>query len=121
MFLGALEVALDRRLEDELVGSSFIATVVAICALAFVLMIPWEMHRRNPAIDVRMLATRQFGKNFLAIMATGADPLGDPHADLPQLVQQDFSYTATWAGLVLSPGGIVTMLMIFVVDVCQPM
>src|SRR6202008_3445151 len=30
-------------------------------------------------------------------------------------VQQNCGYTATWAGLVLSPGGIVTMLMMFVV------
>ena len=30
-------------------------------------------------------------------------------------MQQDFGYTATWAGLVLSPGGIVTMVMMFVV------
>jgi DHA2 family multidrug resistance protein len=34
---------------------------------------------------------------------------------MPQLVQQEFGYTATWAGLVLSPGGIVTMLMMFAV------
>jgi DHA2 family multidrug resistance protein len=30
-------------------------------------------------------------------------------------VQQDFGYTATWAGLVLSPGGFVLMIMMFVV------
>src|SRR5258708_8282495 len=34
---------------------------------------------------------------------------------LRQLVQQDFGYTATWAGLVLSPGGAVTFVMMFVV------
>jgi DHA2 family multidrug resistance protein len=33
---------------------------------------------------------------------------------LPRLVQEDFGYTATWAGLVLSPGGFVTMVMMFV-------
>jgi DHA2 family multidrug resistance protein len=113
-FLGALEVALDRGLEDDWFGSSFITTVVAICALAFVLMIPWELRRRNPAIDVRMLATRQFGASFLVMLATGAILLATTQF-LPQLVQQDFGYTATWAGLVLSPGGIVTMLMMFVV------
>jgi DHA2 family multidrug resistance protein len=112
-FLGALEVALDRGLEDDWFGSSFITTVVAICALAFVLMIPWELRRRNPAIDVRMLATRQFGASFLVMLATGAILLATTQF-LPELVQ-DFGYTATWAGLVLSPGGIVTMLMMFVV------
>ena len=30
-------------------------------------------------------------------------------------MQQDFGYTATWAGLALSPGGLVTMVMMFVV------
>ena len=30
-------------------------------------------------------------------------------------MQQDFGYTATWAGLVLSPGGVVTMVMMFAV------
>jgi len=30
-------------------------------------------------------------------------------------VQQNFGYTATWAGLMLSPGGLVTMAMMFVV------
>jgi MFS transporter, DHA2 family, multidrug resistance protein len=34
---------------------------------------------------------------------------------LPQLVQQNFGYTATWAGLVLTPGGIVTAIMMPVV------
>jgi len=33
----------------------------------------------------------------------------------PQLVQQEYGYTATWAGLVLSPGGIVIALMMPVV------
>jgi DHA2 family multidrug resistance protein len=113
-FLGALEIALDRGLEDDWFGSSFITKVVAVSALAFVLMIPWEMRRRNPAVDVRMLATRQFSASFLVMLATGAILLATTQF-LPELVQQDFGYTATWAGLVLSPGGIVTMLMMFVV------
>ncbi|MCC8977497.1 DHA2 family efflux MFS transporter permease subunit [Bradyrhizobium acaciae] len=113
-FLGALEVTLDRGLEDDWFGSSFIVISAAICAIAFVLMIPWEMTRRNPMIDLRMVATRQFGASFLVMLATGAILLATTQF-LPQLVQQDFGYTATWAGLVLSPGGVVTMLMMFVV------
>jgi DHA2 family multidrug resistance protein len=48
------------------------------------------------------------------MLATGAILLATTQF-LPQLVQQNFGYTATWAGLLLSPGGIVTMLMMFVV------
>jgi MFS transporter, DHA2 family, multidrug resistance protein len=109
-FLGALELALDRGLEDDWFSSTFIMVAVAICALAFVLMIPWELNRRDPMIDVRMVATRQFGTSFLVMLAAGAILLATTQY-LPQLVQRNFGYTATWAGLVLTPGGIATVFM----------
>jgi DHA2 family multidrug resistance protein len=113
-FLGALELVLDRGLEDDWFASSFIVEVAVVCALAFVLMIPWEISRRNPMIDLRMVATRQFSACILVMLATGAILLATSQF-VPQLVQQDFGYTATWAGLVLSPGGLVTFVMMFVV------
>ena len=113
-FLGALEVVLDRGLEDDWFASPFIVTFAMISAFAFVLMIPWGLTRENPIIDLRMVASRQFGACFLVMLATGAILLATTQF-LPQLVQQDFGYTATWAGLVLSPGGVVTMAMMFVV------
>jgi DHA2 family multidrug resistance protein len=113
-FLGALEVMLDRGLIDDWFASSFIVTAAAVCALAFVLMIPWEVTRSKPMIDVRMVATRQFGACFTVMLAVGAILYATTQF-LPQLVQQDFGYTATWAGLALSPGGLVTMAMMFVV------
>ncbi len=75
-FLGTLEVMLDRGLDDDWFGSPFIVKVAVACGLAFVLMIPWEMSRRNPMIDLRMLATRQFGACFLVMLARGAILLG---------------------------------------------
>jgi predicted MFS family arabinose efflux permease len=73
-------------------------------------MIPWELRHRNPMIDVRMVATRQFGASFLVMLGAGAILLATTQY-LPQLVQQNFGYTATWAGLVLTPGGIATVFM----------
>jgi MFS transporter, DHA2 family, multidrug resistance protein len=113
-FLGALEVVLDRGQEDDWLGSSFIITFMIICVLAFVLMIPWEITRRNPVVDIKLLASRQFGSCFIVMIATGAILIATTQF-LPQLVQLDFGYTATWAGLVLSPGGLVTMIMMFVI------
>ena len=113
-FLGALEIVLDRGLVDDWFASPFISWVAVVCVLAFGLMIPWELRRRDPIIDVRMVGTRQFGACFLVMLVTGVILLGTTQF-LPQLVQQNFGYTATWAGLVLSPGGLVTMVMMFVV------
>jgi DHA2 family multidrug resistance protein len=112
-FLGSFELMLDRGLEDDWFGSAFIVETAAVCALAFVLMIPWELSRRDPMVDLRMAGTRQFGACFLVMLATGAILLSTTQS-MPQLVQADYGYTATWAGLMLSPGGVVTMVMMFV-------
>jgi DHA2 family multidrug resistance protein len=40
-------IALDRGLEDDWFASNFIVAVTALCVLAFALMIPWELSRRN--------------------------------------------------------------------------
>ena len=112
-FLGALEVILDRGQEDDWFGSNFIVAFTVVSAFAFLLFIPWEITRRNPLVDLRMVATRQFGSCFLVMLATGAILLATTQF-VPELVQVDFGYTATWSGFVLAPGGLVTMLMMLV-------
>jgi DHA2 family multidrug resistance protein len=111
-FLGSLELMLDRGLEDDWFGSTFIVGTAIVCALAFVFMIPWEITRRDPMIDLRMVATRQFGACFVVMLATGAILLSTTQS-LPQLTQEELGYTATWAGLALSPGGVVSMVTMF--------
>jgi DHA2 family multidrug resistance protein len=113
-FLGSLEVVLDRGQEDDWFASTFIVMFTLISVVAFTLMVPWEVTRRNPVVAVRLVATRQFGPCFLLLLATGAILFATTQI-LPQLLQENFGYTATWAGLVLSPGGLVTMAMMFVV------
>ncbi|MFV0280397.1 MAG: DHA2 family efflux MFS transporter permease subunit [Rhodoblastus sp.] len=113
-FLGALEVVLDRGLEDDWFSSRFIVVTSLICVGAFILAIPWELTRRNPMIDLRLIGTRQFGACFFVMLAVGMILLGTTQI-VPQLVQEQFGYTALWAGLVLSPGGVFTMVMMVVV------
>ena len=85
-FLGSLEIALDRGLEDDWFSSSFIVVVVAVCATAFLLMIPWEASSRDPMIDVKMVATRQFGACFVVMGGSGAIMYATTQF-MPQLVQ----------------------------------
>ena len=112
-FLGSLEILLDRGVEDDWFGSTFIVKVAIVCAVAFLLMIPWEVTRKNPTVDLRLVATRQFGACFLVMLATGLILLATTQS-LPQIVQTEFGYNATLAGLVLSPGGAVTFVMMLV-------
>jgi len=109
-FLGTLEIVLDRGLIADWFASTFIAVVSGACLLAFVLMIPWELSRRSPMIDIRMITTRQFSASLIIMLALGAILLSTTQF-VPQLVQQQLGYTATLSGLVLSPGGVVTIFM----------
>ena len=113
-FLGALELMLDRGLDDDWFGSSFIVGTAIVCAVAFASMIPWELNHRNPAVDLRMLGNRHFGTCFVIMLMTGAILLGNIQY-VSLLVQEELGYTATLAGLVLSPGGLVTMAMMILV------
>ncbi|KIZ41064.1 MULTISPECIES: DHA2 family efflux MFS transporter permease subunit [Rhodopseudomonas] len=114
VFLGALEVVLDRGQIDGWFDSSFIVTFSALSLTGLVLFVPWELHRDKPLIDIRMLAGRQFGTCFAIMLATGALLIATTQI-LPQLLQERYGYTATLAGLVISPGGLVTMVMMVVV------
>lgn len=61
-----------------------------------------------------MLTGRQFATCFVIMLVTGALLIATTQI-LPQLLQASFGYTATLAGLAISPGGLVTMVMMVVV------
>ncbi|MDM9625339.1 DHA2 family efflux MFS transporter permease subunit [Rhizobium sp. S152] len=112
-FLGALELVLDRGQTEDWFGSNFIVVTSTISALALAISIPWLMTKSNPVIDVRLIASRQFGSCFVVMLATGAILIATTQF-IPQVLQENYGYTATWAGLALSPGGLVTMMMMFI-------
>ena len=68
-------------------------------------MIPCEISHRNPIVDLRIVATRQFGACFLVMLATGAILLATTQY-LPQLVQQQYGYTATGRASCSHRGGL---------------
>jgi DHA2 family multidrug resistance protein len=113
-FLGALEVVLDKGQEDGWFGSSFIVFFAALSASALCLFAPWALLRKNPVIDIRMLVGRQFGACFVIMLGVGAIVIATTQI-VPQILQDNFGYTAQLAGEALSPGGLVTMAMMFVV------
>lgn len=113
-FLGALEVVLDKGQEDDWFGSNFIVAFACISVTALLLFIPWELMKKDPIIDLRLLVSRQFGACFIVMLGVGAILIATTQM-LPQLLQESYGYTATLSGLALSPGGVVTMVMMFVV------
>ncbi|HUX72459.1 MAG TPA: DHA2 family efflux MFS transporter permease subunit [Steroidobacteraceae bacterium] len=112
--LGCLQIVLDRGQQDDWLNSPMISTLIAISACAFIAMIFWELRRQNPIIDLRLYRDRGFAvSNFLMLML-GFMLLGSTYL-IPAFVQSLLGYTATDAGLVITPGGFVIMLMMPIV------
>ena len=110
LFLGGLEIVLDKGQEDDWFSSNFIITFAIIAGIACACFIPWELSRKDPIVDIRLLAQRQFGLAFAVMMAVGAVLFGSTQL-LPQLLQSNFAYTATISGLALMPGGFAMLLL----------
>lgn len=121
--LGALEFVLDEGQRNDWFGSSMILSFALLAAFCLLALIPWELSRDDPIVDIRLLGTRQFGACALVMLGTFAVLISTTQL-LPQLLQTELGYTAMLAGLALSPGGIATMMLMPVagrlVSVVQP-
>jgi DHA2 family multidrug resistance protein len=108
LFLGLLEVTLDRGQRDDWFSSPFITTAAIISALSLVCFIPWELTRKDPIGPIAMFGRRNFGIASIFLLITGVIIFGTTQF-IPQLLQQVLGYTATDAGLALTAGGLATI------------
>lgn len=108
--IGCLQVMLDRGKELDWFNSPeiIILTIVAVVALAF--LIVWELTDDNPIVDLSLFKSRNFTIGTLCISLAYMLYFGSIVL-LPQLLQEVFGYTATWAGLASAPVGILPVLM----------
>jgi DHA2 family multidrug resistance protein len=114
LWLGCLEIVLDKGQREDWFASGFIVGFSAISALAFAAFVPWELSRDDPIVDIRLFAHRQFATACLMMLAVGAILFGTTQL-LPQLLQERFGYTAMLSGLSMMPGGVVMIVMMAVV------
>ena len=102
---GALQIVMDKGQQDDWFDSNFIVAMSLLSAVAIGGAIVWLLRQEDPIVDLRLLADSGFGLAVILIFATGFALYGSS-ALLPLLVQTQFGYNATLAGLVLSPGGL---------------
>src|ERR1700730_11326831 len=105
----ALEVALDRGQIDDWFGSSFICWMLAIGTMGWIATVAWEIRLKEPVIDFRLLASRNFAVATALFFVFGFGLFGSTTL-IPQILQSLYGYRATNAGLVLGPGALVVTL-----------
>ncbi|HEV7226031.1 MAG TPA: DHA2 family efflux MFS transporter permease subunit [Pirellulales bacterium] len=106
--LGCLQVVLDKGEREDWFGSNFIVGFTVVSVAALLLLVLWELTRDDPIVDLPLLAHRGFLAANLVMLSLGFILFGTTQL-LPQMVQEILGYTATSAGLVITPGGLAVM------------
>jgi DHA2 family multidrug resistance protein len=105
---GSLQVVLDKGESEDWFDSPFIVWFTVASMAAGVAAVVWELRHRQPVLDLRLFKSRNFAAAnlliFLLYMIIFASTLL-----IPLMLQTHMGYTATLAGLVLSPGALVNL------------
>jgi MFS transporter, DHA2 family, multidrug resistance protein len=105
IWLGALQIVLDKGQEDDWFGAVWIRWAVAIMIVGFVLFLYRELTHDKPLVRLSVLKNRNFAAGCLLIFLFG----GVVYALvtlLPLFFQELLGYTALAAGLAVSPRGL---------------
>ena len=82
--------------------------------MGLIAAVVWELNRKDPIVDFRLLKDRNFFLATLTMFMLGFVLYGST-ALLPIFLQTLLGYTALLSGLVLSPGGIIVVIMLPIV------
>jgi DHA2 family multidrug resistance protein len=108
--VGCLEFVLDKGQEKDWFGDRNITLtfIVALVTLAF--FVWWEWGHKDPIVDLKLLKNRNFGTavGFQFILGS---VLFSTTVLIPQFLQGLMGYTAERAGMALSAGALVLMVM----------
>lgn len=108
LWVGAMQVLLDQGKDLDWFNSPEIVTLAVIAATGFVAFVIWELTDEHPVVDLSLFRGRNFWVSTLAMLLAYGAFFGNVVL-LPLWLQQYMGYTATLAGLVLAPVGVLAV------------
>ena len=105
IWLGALQIVLDKGQEDDWFGATWIRWAVAILVICFVSFIAWELSHHDPLVKLRVFLNRNFTLGCVLIGLFGGVIYGLITL-LPLFYQELLGYNALNAGMAVSPRGL---------------
>ncbi|HTX16264.1 MAG TPA: DHA2 family efflux MFS transporter permease subunit [Candidatus Baltobacteraceae bacterium] len=114
--VGCLQVMLDKGQEDDWFGSHFITSLAILMAVGLVSFVIWEWFYKRPIVDVHMFENLNFLSANGMMFALGI-LLFSSLVMMPLFLQSLMGYTAESAGLVLSGGGLLLLVLMPIVGV----
>jgi DHA2 family multidrug resistance protein len=116
LWLGSLQLVLDKGQEADWMGSNWIRWTAAISVLALIGFIIREVKCREPIVQLRVLLNRNFAAGTLIATLYGFTFYG-VIAMLPLFLQTLMGYSALESGLAVSPRGLGSLLSMLMVAV----
>jgi DHA2 family multidrug resistance protein len=104
IWLGALQIVLDKGQEDDWFGATWIRWTVTILVVFFIAFLSWELRQREPLVKLRIFLNRNFALGCALIGILGGVLYGLITL-LPLFYQELLGYNALTAGLAVSPRG----------------
>jgi MFS transporter, DHA2 family, multidrug resistance protein len=105
LWLGALQILLDRGQQDDWFGSSTIRWLAGIAIVCFIAFIVSQLTREKPLVDLTIFKIRNFALGCTLIFMFGAAIYGAVTL-LPLFFQTVMGYSALSAGIAVAPRGI---------------
>lgn len=110
LWVGSLQVLLDKGKELDWFHSPFIATLAIVSVLGFVVFLIWELTAEHPIVELRLFSRRNFAFGVATLSLAWLVYFGNVVL-LPLWLQQYMGYTATAAGFALAPVGVLAVLL----------
>ncbi|HEX8739154.1 MAG TPA: DHA2 family efflux MFS transporter permease subunit [Casimicrobiaceae bacterium] len=110
LWVGSLQVMLDKGKDLDWFGSTFIAVLAIVAVIGFLVFLVWELTDRHPIVDLKLFGRRNFWTSTLSISLGYATFFGNVVL-LPLWLQQFMGYTATMSGFILAPVGLLAILL----------
>jgi DHA2 family multidrug resistance protein len=107
-WVGALQIMLDKGKDLDWFSSPQIIVLALIAVAAFVYFLIWEIHEKHPIVDLSLFKLRNFSVGTLCMLLAYGVFFGNLVL-LPLWLQQYLGYTATNAGIVLAPVGLLAV------------
>ena len=110
LWVGALQIMLDKGKDLDWFGSTQIWLLAIAASVGFAVFVVWELTERHPVVDLRLFARRNFWTSSLAMSLAYGAFFGNVVL-LPLWLQQYMGYTATEAGMVPAPVGVLAIVL----------
>src|SRR3954464_3860220 len=108
LWVGSLQVMLDLGKEKDWFSSGIIIGLAVTAVVGFAFFLIWELTDKHPVVELRLFARRNFWAGTLSTSVAYGLFFGNVVL-LPLWLQQFMGYTATEAGMVLAPVGLMAM------------